>query len=69
MPIEDITMLRESFMTKPTDNTPVKINDHTYQVGWFRVDIKENVVRDDKGETVDLPALKEMILDKVREII
>ena len=56
-------------MDKPTDNTPVKINDHTYQVGWFRVDIRENVVRDDKGETVDLPALKEMILDKVREII
>ena len=56
-------------MDKPKDNKPVKINDHTYQVGWFRVDMKDNVVRDDKGETVDLPALKEMILDKVREII
>ncbi len=56
-------------MDKPKDNKPVKIGEGVYQVGYFTVDIDKGVVTDENNETVDLPALKEMIIDKVKEII
>ena len=56
-------------------NKVTKISDDEYTVGLFTVklkkkgkfSVKNTIITDDDGETVDLDTLKEAILEKVHE--